>query len=66
MESKAQEDAAAASGMDNRGFGLARERVLHWYRETHGGTPIQAFGDGERKLLEARKTDIEKFKNLLT
>lgn len=65
LESKADDDAAAASGMDHRAFALARERVMHWYRETHGGSPIQAFGGDERKLFESRKSDIEKFKSLL-
>jgi hypothetical protein len=66
LEYKSGDDAAAASGMDHRAFALARERVMHWYRETHGGSPIQAFGGDERKLLESRKADIEKFKNLLS
>jgi hypothetical protein len=66
LEYKAEDDAAAASGMDHRAFALARERVMHWYRETHGGSPIQAFGGDERKLLESRKTDIEQFKKLLS
>lgn len=66
LESKSGDDAAAASGMDSRAFALARERVMHWYLETHGGSPIQAFGDDERKLLEARKADIEQLKNLLS
>ncbi|HEY4304025.1 MAG TPA: hypothetical protein VGM82_06140 [Gemmatimonadaceae bacterium] len=66
MESKADGEAATASGMDRRAFALARERVLHWYRETHGGSPIQAFGNDERKLLESRTTDIEKFNTLLS
>lgn len=66
LEYKSGDDAANASGMDHRAFALARERVLHWYRETHGGSPIQAFGADERKLLESRKADIEKFKKLLS
>lgn len=66
LEYKANDDAAAAAGMDHRAFALARERLLHWYSETHGGSPIQAFGKDERKLLESRKADIEKFKNLLS
>jgi len=52
--------------MDHRAFALARERVMHWYLETHGSSPIQMFGADERKLLESRKSDIEKFKHLLT
>jgi hypothetical protein len=66
IESRSSDDAAAASGMDHRAFALARERVMHWYLETHGSSPIQMFGADERKLLESRKSDIEKFKNLLT
>jgi hypothetical protein len=66
IESRFNDDAASASGMDNRAFALARERVMHWYIETHGGSPIQLFGSDERKVLESHKTDIEKFKNLLT
>ena len=66
LEYKSGDDAAKASGMDHRAFALARERVMHWYRETHGGSPIQSFGNDERKLLESRKSDIEKFKNLLS
>lgn len=66
LEYKANDDAAGAAGMDNRAFALARERVLHWYHETHGGSPVQSFGKDERKLLESRKADIEKFKKLLT
>jgi len=66
LEYKSGDDAANASGMDHRAFALARERVMHWYRETHGGSPIQAFGGDERKLLESRKSDIEKFKKLLS
>jgi hypothetical protein len=66
LEYKSGDDAANASGMDHRAFALARERVLHWYHETHGGSAIQSFGNDERKLLESRKADIEKFKNLLS
>lgn len=66
LEYKAGDDAANASGMDHRAFALARERVLHWYRETHGSSPIQKFGDDERKLLESHKSDIEKFKKSLS
>lgn len=66
LEYKSGDDAASASGMDHRAFALARERVTHWYRETHGGSAIQSFGGDERKLFESRKADIEKFKNLLS
>src|SRR3954469_4226525 len=66
LEYKAGDDAANASGMDHRAFPLARERVMHWYLETHGGSPIQMFGGDERRLLESRKADIEKFKKLLS
>jgi hypothetical protein len=66
LEYKSGDDAANASGMDHRAFALARERLTHWYRETHGGSPIQSFGGDERKLFESRKADIEKFKNFLS
>jgi len=66
LEYKSGDDAANASGMDHRAFALARERVMHWYLETHGGSPVQMFGGDERKLLESRKADIEKFKKRLS
>ena len=64
-QSKSIDDARNAAGMEPRAFALAQERVLHWYHETHGGSPIQSFGNDERKLLESRKTDIEKYKEVL-
>jgi hypothetical protein len=66
LEYKSGDDAANAAGMTSREFALARERLLHWYRETHGGSPVQAFGKDERKLLESRKADIEKFDKFLS
>jgi hypothetical protein len=51
--------------MSLKDYSLARERVLHWYIESKGATPIQAFGPDERKLLESRKADIAKFSNAL-
>jgi hypothetical protein len=50
----------SASGMQADRFGLARERVLNWYRgEAKGGRPIQRFGDRERKLFESRRAELE-------
>jgi hypothetical protein len=62
---KSGDDATKAAGMEPRAFALAQERVLHWYRETHGGPQVQSFGNDERKLLESRKADIEKYKQVL-
>jgi hypothetical protein len=65
IENGAAGEGAKASGMTVKDYSLARERVLHWYIESKGATPIQAFGSDERKLLESRKADIVKFSNAL-
>jgi len=65
IENSAAGEGAKASGMSLKDYSLARERVLHWYIESKGATPIQAFGPDERKLLESRKADIVKFSNAL-
>ena len=65
IENGAAGEGAKASGMSLKDYSLARERVLHWYIESKGATPIQAFGSDERKLLESRKADIAKFSNAL-
>jgi len=65
IENGAAGEGAKASGMSLKDYSLARERVLHWYLESKGATPIQAFGSDERKLLESRKADIVKFSNAL-
>lgn len=54
---------ATASGMSRQAYSLARERVLNWYQETHGGPPVQVLGSDERRLMESHRADIEKFKN---
>jgi hypothetical protein len=38
---------------------------VNWYQEARGGTPVQVFGGDERKLLESRRSEIEKYKNAL-
>jgi hypothetical protein len=65
IENGAAGEGSKASGMSIKDYSLARERVLHWYIESKGATPIQAFGSDERKLLESRKADIVKFSNAL-
>lgn len=65
IENGAAGAGAAASGLSIKEYSLGRERVLHWYMESRGATPIQAFGGDERKLLESRKADIAKFSNAL-
>jgi hypothetical protein len=65
IENGAAGEGAKASGMTIKDYSLARERVLHWYMESKGATPIQAFGSDERKLLESRKADIVKFSSAL-
>jgi len=64
-EGSNQSTAAKGSGMTIREYSMARERVLHWWIEFKGGTPIQAFGGDERKLLEGRRSDIAKVKRAL-
>ncbi len=50
----------ATTGMSRPEYNLARERVVNWLHEVNGGPAIQAFGAGERKLLESRKSEIMK------
>ena len=64
-DTERQSPAATASGMSLREYSLARERVLHWSIEAHGGSPIQVFGGDERKLLESRRSDIDKYRKAL-
>jgi hypothetical protein len=64
-ESGAQSAGATASGMSMKDYSLARERVLHYSIEAHGGSPIQRFGDNERKLLDSRRSDIDKYRKVL-
>ena len=64
-ESGAQSAGASASGLSARDYAMARERVLHYSLEIRGASPIQRFGDGERKLLDSRRSDIEKYRKAL-
>lgn len=64
-ESGAHSAGAAASGMSARDYAMARERLLHYVMEIHGSSPIQRFGDGERKLLDSHRSDIEKHRKAL-
>lgn len=64
-ESGAQAAGAAASGMSSKAYAQARERVMHWYMEARGGSPIQHFGGDERKLMEAKRPTIEKLSRSL-
>jgi len=65
LENDAATAGATTSGMAPKEYALARERLVNWYHETHGGSAIQAFGSDERKLLESRKGDIERYKKAL-
>ena len=65
LENDAATAGASASGMTNKEYSLARERVVNWYQEARGGTAVQVFGGDERKLLESRRSEIEKYKNAL-
>jgi hypothetical protein len=65
LETGAQNAAVSASGMSPKDYSVARERVLHWSIEARGGRAIQGFGSDERKLLEARQSDIEKYRRAL-
>src|SRR6185369_16352671 len=64
-EGGAQSAGATASGMSFREYSQRRERVLNWWIEARGGSPIQAFGGDERKLLDSDRGDIEKCKKVL-
>ena len=65
-EESAQAAGAAASGMPSRNaYAMARERVMHWYMEKRGASPIQHFGAEERKLLEAKRDAIMSFSRAL-
>jgi hypothetical protein len=57
----------AASGMTDEIYSLAKERVVNWAQEVFFDTPsqIQEFGTAERKLLEARKTEIRRVRKVL-
>jgi hypothetical protein len=64
-EQAADAKALDASGMTAAQFGLARERIVNWYAEVRGNHAYQQFGDGERKLLDAHRGEIEKVKRAL-
>lgn len=64
-ENNAQSAGAKASGMSFKDYSLARERVLHWYLETYKSWKVQRFGDNERKLMESRRSDIQKYSGAL-
>lgn len=65
-EESAQAAGAAASGMPGKNaYGMARERVLHWYLEKRGSSPIQHFGGDEKKLMESKRDAIMKFSRAL-
>jgi hypothetical protein len=64
-EESAQSAGAAAAGMPGKSYGMARERVMHWYMEKRGATPIQHFGGDERKLLEGKRDAIMGFSRAL-
>ena len=64
-ESGAQAAGAAASGLSSKEYALARERVMHWYMEARGASPIQNFGGDERKLMEGKRPTIEKLSRAL-
>jgi hypothetical protein len=64
-ESGAQGAGAAASGLSSKEYALARERVMHWYMEARGASPIQHFGGDERKLMESKRQTIERFSRAL-
>jgi hypothetical protein len=65
-EESAQAAGAAASGMPGKNaYAMARERVMHWYMERRGASPIQHFGADERKLMEGKRDAIMNFSRAL-
>lgn len=64
-ESGAHSSGAKASGMGIKEYSMARERVLHWYLEVRHGRKYQQFGPNERKLMEGRRGDIDKYSGAL-
>jgi hypothetical protein len=65
VENGADSAGAAASGMSRKDYALARERVVNWYAEVHNGHVVQVFGGEERRLLDARRAEIEQYRRAL-
>ena len=62
LESTAQAQGSVAAGMNGTDFALAREKVLTFSSQGHGGKLLTA---AELERLRARKAEIEKLKRAL-
>ena len=65
IEEEARTAGVSASGMSKENYGLARERIINWLQEKNGGKAVQVFTDEERKAMESRSSDIQKYSNQL-
>lgn len=65
IEQDARDAGVSASGMSKQDYGLARERIVNWLQEKNGGKQVQRFTDEERKAMDARNSDIQKYQSQL-
>jgi hypothetical protein len=65
IEEEARTAGLSASGMSKENYGLARERIINWLQEKNGGKAVQVFTDEERKAMESRNADIQKYSRQL-
>jgi hypothetical protein len=65
IEEEARTAGLSASGMSKENYGLARERIINWLQEKNGGKAVQLFTDEERRAMEARNADIQKYSRQL-